>query len=199
MKFKGHKKKIIILIASSFVILLACGTFKGYQSFRHDQHQAAIDMDNIITLFNMQLRVPDERKPGNWINLQPYKLPNDNSFDMRVFSNYVLKKVTFQKTEYKDVEPQWFLLPTRTNPKFPNYLTTEECLKNFNNNLLYNPDYEQYRTNLDFNNPLTMTDLVNNPKKVVDLVDNFYDYSSSKGFPLKDLIDRSCPSQYLPK
>ncbi len=116
---------------------------------------------------------------------------------MVIFSNYMLKKVTFQEIQYKDIEPQWSLLPTQKDPSKPGDLSTEECLKNFNNNLLYNPEYEQYKRDAEFNKQLTMDDLLNNPEKVVKLKEYLIDIVH--GFSLDELTDCPCPSQYLPK
>ena len=202
MKHKICKKKIIILIVSFLVILLGFGTFKGYQSFRYDQYQTVDDMGRVQELFNMQLQVPDEEKPGGWIYLQPLQLPNDrygSSFDTKTFFNYMLKKVTFQEIEYKDVEPQWSLLPTQANPKLPNPPRTAECLKNFNENLLYNPEYEQDKRDAEFNKPLTMDDLLHNTKKVAKLIYRLIDITEGDGSSLDELTKNPCPSQYLTK
>lgn len=199
MKLKQNKKKIIIILSLLLIILLAFGTFKGYQSFRYDQRQTAIDMESMMELFNMQLRVPDKEKPGDWIYLQPLQLQEDSSFDIKLFPRYMLKKVTFQEIQYKDVEPQWSLLPTEKDPKFPNTKSTAECLENFNNNLLYNPQYEQYKMDAEFNKPFAMNDLLNDPKKVVKLKDDLLYYSRREGFSWDVLANNPCPSQYLPK
>jgi len=199
MKLKQNKKRIIIILSSLLIILLAFGTFKGYQSFRYDQRQTAMDMDSMMRLFNMQLQVPDKEKPGDWIYLQPLQLPDYSSFDIEIFPHYMLKKVTFQEIQYKDVEPQWSLLPTEKDLEFPNTKSTTECLKNFNQNLIYNPKYEQYKMDADFNKPLTMDDLLNNPKKVVKLKDDLLYYSRREGFSWDGLANNPCPSQYLPK
>lgn len=56
------------------------------------------------------------------------------------------------------------LYPTIKNPLEPGNLSTAECLKNFNENLLYNPKYEQYKSDAEFDKSLTMDDLLNHPK-----------------------------------
>jgi len=197
MKPKNNKKKIIMVITSFFIILLAFGTFKGYQSFRYDQRQTEMDMDSMMKLFNMQLQVPNQEKPGSWIYLQPFQLPDYSSFDIKLFPNYMLKKITFQEIQYKDIEPKWSLFPTEK--KLVEIKSTVECLQNFNNNLLYNPEYERYRRDTEFSKPLTMDDLLNNPKKVVKLKDDLLEYSNSESFSLTLLSYCPCPSQYLPK
>lgn len=193
------KKKIIIIIASLLVALLFFGTFKCYQSFCSDQRKTMINMNCTINLFNLQLRVPNEEKPGSWIYLQPFQLQEDSSFDIKLFLRYMFKKTTFQEIQYKDVEPKWSLLATEKDPEFPNTKSTTECLKNFNENLLYNPKYEQYRSNLDFNKSLTMDDLLNNTQKSMALISDIYDYAAQKGISVKTLANNPCPAQYLPK
>ena len=195
MKLKRNKKKIIILIVSFLVILLGFGTFKGYQDFCYDQHQTAMDMDSMMKLFSMQLQLPNEKVLGIWSDKQEYKILHDVPFDTGVFARYLIKKATFQEIEYKDVEPQWSLSPTQN----PNRLSTTECLKNFNENLLYNPEYEQDKRDAEFNKPLAMEDLLNNTKKVVDLKDRLIDITKGVGSSLDELTINPCPSQYLPK
>ena len=158
MKHKTSKTKIIILIVSFLVILLGFGTFNGYQSFCNDQYQTAEDMDSIMKLFNMQLKLPNKKISGIWSDKQEDQVLHDVPFETSVFVRYLIKKATFQKIEYKDVEPQWSLVPTQANPELPNPPGTAECLKNFNENLLYNPKYEQDKMNTEFNKPLTMED-----------------------------------------
>lgn len=199
MKLKQNKKKVIIFIAGLLVILLTCGTIKGYQSFRYDQRQTAMDMNSMMRLFNMQLQLPNKKISEIWTEEQDYQILGDVPFDAGVFSHYMLKKVTYQKIEYKDIEPQWYLLPTQADSKFPNTKSTAECLKNFNDNLLYNPEYEQYRRDVEFSKPLTMDELLNNSKKVVHLINDLYYFSSGKGFSIKYLTDYPCPSKFLPK
>ena len=197
MKHKTSKKKIIILIVSFLVILLGLGTFKGYQSFCHDQRQTAEDMDSMMKLFNMQLRVPNKKISGIWSDEQEDQVLNDVSFDTGVFAHYLIKKATFQEIEYKDVEPQWSLSSTEKEPSTPDYLSTVECLKNLNDNLRYNPKYQQYACEVEFK-PLTMDDLLNNPKKVIKIKNDLLKATEQEGFSLSRLTD-ACPSQYLPK
>ena len=153
----------------------------------------------MMVIFNMQLQLPNEKISGIWPNKQRNQVLKNGSFDIGIFAHYMLKKVTFQQIEYKDLEPQWFLLSTKKYTSTPDYLSTAECLKNFNNNLLYNPEYEQYRRDVEFSKPLTMDDLLNKPNKVVKLTDDLYHYSSSKGLPLTQLSNCPCPALYLPK
>ena len=198
MKHKTSKTKIIILIVSFLVILLGFGTFKGYQSFCHDQYQTADDIDSVLQLFNMQLQLPNEKIFGGWTDELENEIIHDVPFDNDAFTHYLIKKVTFQEIEYKDVEPQWSLLPTQANPKLPNPPGTAECLKNFNENLLYNPEYEQEKRDAEFNQPLTMDDLLHNTKKVVKLIYRLIDIKPH-GSSLYEMAINPCPSQYLPK
>lgn len=197
MKPKMNKKKVILFITGLLVILLSFGTFKGYQSFCYDQHQTAMDMDSMMRLFNMQLKLPNEKISEIWSGEQEDEILSEIPFDTGVFAHYLFKKVTFQKIEYKDVEPQWSLLPTEKDVSEPGNLSTAECLKNFNENLLYNPKYEQYKRDAEFNKPLTMEDLLNNPEKEVKLKEYLIDIVH--GFSLDELTDNPCPAQYLPK
>lgn len=198
MKLKHNKKKMIIILSLLLIFLITFGIFKGYQSFRHDQHQTAMDMDNMMGLFNMQLQIPNQEKPGSWTYIQ-FKTPNETSFDSSLFFQYLLKKATFREIQYKDVEPQWSLLPTGKDSRYPNTKSTAECLKNFNDNLLYNPKYEQYKADAEFDKPISMDYLTHNSREVVKLMDKLYHYSEAEGISFRKLADNPCPSQYLPK
>jgi len=62
------------------------------------------------------------------------------------------------------------LYPGITNPDYPKYTPTLECIENFNDNLLKNPQYTRYSGLLE--KPLTLDDVLSDPQKVDKMLKN---------------------------
>jgi hypothetical protein len=182
----NEQKRKLVAACLLFAVITMIIIGYNYRTFLTNRFEVRFDYYTVGLVFNMNVLLEDEE----YLYLNGVSNFGE-AVALPVFLSYLGKKLTFQKIISSDLEPEIRFEIYKQNPNYPNITSTEECIKNFNDNLLENPLYKSYRGLLE--EPLTLDDLLYDPHEVRKLLTALVEVLEGRGVSIKILTDNSYP------